>query len=149
MTAWNSRLASASAIAAPGEYQMPVDFKMSILVVDDSSTMFRITRETLRKIGFDDVDEANGGNTALAKMRTKRYDLVISDWNMEPMTGYDLLKQVRADPLLGQVPFIMVTGSAQVENVMAAKKAGVNNFIVKPFDALTMKKKIDAVFANT
>jgi two-component system chemotaxis response regulator CheY len=74
---------------------------------------------------------------------------VISDWNMEPMTGYDLLKQVRADPLLGQVPFIMVTGSAQVENVMAAKKAGVNNFIVKPFDALTMKKKIDAVFANT
>ena len=128
---------------------MPVDFKMPILVVDDSSTMFRITREMLRKIGFDDVDEANGGNTALAKMRTKRYDLVISDWNMEPMTGYDLLKQVRADPLLGQIPFIMVTGSAHVENVMAAKKAGVNNFIVKPFDALTMKKKIDAVFANT
>jgi two-component system, chemotaxis family, chemotaxis protein CheY len=124
------------------------DLKISILIVDDSSTMLRITRDVLRKLGYEEVDEAHGGKTALEKMRTKQYDLVICDWNMEPMTGYDVLKRMRADPFLDQIPFIMLTGSAQVENVIAAKKAGVSNFIVKPFSALTMKAKIDAVFAG-
>jgi two-component system, chemotaxis family, chemotaxis protein CheY len=78
----------------------------------------------------------------------RRYGLVISDWNMEPMTGYDLLRQVRADPGLGEIPFIMVTAESKTENVIAAKKAGVNNYIVKPFNAQTLKAKIEAVFAE-
>jgi two-component system chemotaxis response regulator CheY len=83
---------------------------------------------------------------ALAKMRTRQYGLVISDWNMEPMTGYDLLQEVRNDPGLANMPFIMVTAESKTENVIAAKRAGVSNYIVKPFNAQTLKSKIDAVF---
>ena len=127
---------------------MALDPSMSVLVVDDYSTMIRIIRNLLRQIGFADVDDANNGAAALDKMRAKRYGLVISDWNMEPMTGYDLLQQVRSDPGLGNTPFIMVTAESKTENVIAAKKAGVNNYIVKPFNAQTLKAKIDAVFAE-
>jgi len=125
---------------------MALDPSMSVLVVDDYSTMVRIIRNLLRQLGFRDVDEANNGEAALAKMHSKRYGLVISDWNMEPMTGYDLLRQVRADPGLQQTPFIMVTAESKTENVIAAKKAGVNNYIVKPFNAQALKAKIEAVF---
>ncbi len=127
---------------------MAVDLSMSILVVDDSVVMCRITRNLLLQLGFEDVDEAHGGNTALEKLRSKRYGLVISDWNMDPMSGYDLLKELRADPGLGQIPFIMVTAESHSGNVVAAIKAGVNNFMVKPFGALTLKAKIEAVFAE-
>jgi two-component system, chemotaxis family, chemotaxis protein CheY len=127
---------------------MSADSLMSILVVDDSATMVRIVRNMLQSLGFEDVDEAHGGNTALEKMRTKRYGLVISDWNMEPMSGYDLLKQVRTDPELGQIPFIMVTAASSADNVIAAKKAGANDYIVKPYSALTMWAKIEAVFPD-
>jgi two-component system chemotaxis response regulator CheY len=127
---------------------MALDPSMSVLVVDDYSTMIRIIRNLLRQIGFADVDDANNGAVALDKMRAKRYGLVISDWNMEPMTGYDLLQQVRSDPGLGNTPFIMVTAESKTENVIAAKKAGVNNYIVKPFNAQTLKAKIEAVFAE-
>jgi two-component system chemotaxis response regulator CheY len=127
---------------------MALDPSMSVLVVDDYSTMIRIIRNLLRQIGFADVDDANNGAAALDKMRAKRYGLVISDWNMEPMTGYDLLQQVRSDPGLGNTPFIMVTAESKTENVIAAKKAGVNNYIVKPFNAQTLKAKIEAVFAE-
>jgi two-component system chemotaxis response regulator CheY len=105
----------------------------------------RITRDALRNIGYDDIDEANGGNTALEKMGTKRYGLVISDWNMEPMTGLDLLRHIRTG--LGEIPFIIMAAAAHIEDVMAAKKAGANGFIVNPFSESTMKAKIDAVFA--
>ena len=81
-------------------------------------------------------------------MRGKKYGLVISDWNMEPMTGYDLLREVRADPNLATTPFIMITAESKTENVIAAKKAGVNNYIVKPFNAATLKTKIEAVFPD-
>ena len=121
---------------------------MPVLVVDDYSTMIRIIRNLLRQLGFADVDDANNGASALAKMRSKRYGLVISDWNMEPMTGFDLLQQVRSDPSLGTTPFIMVTAESKTENVIAAKKAGVNNYIVKPFNAQTLKAKIEAVFGE-
>jgi two-component system, chemotaxis family, chemotaxis protein CheY len=84
----------------------------------------------------------------LEKMQYKRYGLVISDWNMEPMTGYELLKKVRSDPAIGSTPFIMVTAESKTENVVAAKQAGVNNYIVKPFNAETLKSKIEAVFAD-
>ena len=127
---------------------MAFDLSMPILVVDDYSTMIRIIRNLLKQIGFENVDEASDGSAALAKLQTKRYGLVISDWNMEPMTGYDLLKEVRADPNLATTPFIMITAESKTENVIAAKKAGVNNYIVKPFNAATLKTKIEAVFPD-
>ena len=126
---------------------MPADQTIQILVVDDYRTMIRIIRNLLKQIGYEQVDEAADGTEALTKMRGMRYGLVISDWNMEPMTGYELLKEVRADPALAPTPFIMVTAESKTENVIAAKKAGVNNYIVKPFNAQTLKNKIDAVFA--
>jgi two-component system, chemotaxis family, chemotaxis protein CheY len=127
---------------------MALDPSMPVLVVDDYSTMVRIIRNLLKQLGFVDVDDAKDGASALIKMHVKRYGLVISDWNMEPMSGFDLLRQVRADAGLGQIPFIMVTAESKTENVIAAKKAGVNNYIVKPFNAQTLKAKIEAVFAE-
>jgi two-component system chemotaxis response regulator CheY len=127
---------------------MAVDLKIPVLVVDDYSTMVRIIRNLLRQLGFEHIDDANDGAAALAKMRTHKYGLVISDWNMEPMTGYDLLKEMRADPELGRTPFIMVSAESKTENVIAAKKAGVSNYIVKPFNAQTLKTKIEAVFPD-
>ena len=127
---------------------MAVDMSMPILVVDDYNTMIRIIRNLLKQLGFEDVDDACDGSAALNKMREKKYALVISDWNMEPMTGYELLKEVRADPSLAKTPFIMVTAESKTENVIAAKKAGVSNYIVKPFNAQTLKTKIEAVFAD-
>ncbi|KPL52412.1 MULTISPECIES: response regulator [Hyphomicrobiales] len=125
---------------------MALDLSMPILVVDDYKTMIRIIRNLLKQLGFEDVDEASDGTEAFAKMKDRRYGLVISDWNMEPMTGYELLKHVRADTSLAKTPFIMVTAESKTENVIAAKKAGVNNYIVKPFNAQTLKGKIEAVF---
>ena len=127
---------------------MAIDMSMPVLVVDDYNTMIRIIRNLLKQLGFENVDDASDGSSAIAKMRDKRYGLVISDWNMEPMTGYELLKEVRADPGLNKTPFIMVTAESKTENVIAAKKAGVNNYIVKPFNAQTLKTKIEAVFAE-
>ncbi|HZD89828.1 MAG TPA: response regulator [Pseudolabrys sp.] len=125
---------------------MALDLSMPVLVVDDYNTMIRIIRNLLRQLGFEDVDDASDGSSALAKLREREYGLVISDWNMEPMTGYSLLKEMRADPQLAHTPFIMVTAESKTENVIAAKKAGVSNYIVKPFNAQTLKAKIDAVF---
>ena len=127
---------------------MAVDLSMPILVVDDYNTMIRIIRNLLKQLGFEDIDDASDGSAALTKLREKKYGLVISDWNMEPMTGYELLKEVRSDPGLSKTPFIMVTAESKTENVIAAKKAGVNNYIVKPFNAQTLKTKIEAVFAE-
>ena len=125
---------------------MDFDLSMPILVVDDYTTMIRIIRNLLKQIGFENVDDANDGSAALAKMQGKQYGLIISDWNMEPMTGYDLLREVRANPALSKTPFIMITAESKTENVIAAKKAGVSNYIVKPFNAATLKTKMEAVF---
>jgi two-component system, chemotaxis family, chemotaxis protein CheY len=125
---------------------MAVDPSMPVLIVDDYKTMIRIIRNLLKQLGFANVDEAGDGSAALELMRQKDYGLVISDWNMEPMTGYELLREVRADDRLSRTPFIMVTAESKTDNVVAAKKAGVNNYIVKPFNAATLKAKIDAVF---
>ncbi|WP_340150756.1 response regulator [uncultured Sneathiella sp.] len=127
---------------------MAVDMNMSILIVDDYKTMLRIIRNLLKQLGFNAVDEAADGSAALSKMRTKNYGLVISDWNMEPMTGYQLLKEVRADDSLKSTPFIMITAESKTDNVIAAKKAGVNNYIVKPFNAATLKTKISTVLGD-
>ena len=127
---------------------MAVDLSIPVLVVDDYKTMVRIIRNLLKQLGFSDVDDAADGTEALGKMRQRKYGLVISDWNMEPMTGYELLKEVRTDDGLARTPFIMVTAESKTENVITAKKAGVNNYIVKPFNAATLKSKIDAVFGE-
>ena len=125
---------------------MALEPSMPILVVDDYQTMIRIIRNLLKQLGFEEVDDALDGTQALAKMKQRKYGLVISDWNMEPMTGYDLLKAVRSDDGLKEMPFIMVTAESKTDNVIAAKKAGVNSYIVKPFNAQTLKQKIDAIF---
>nr|WP_245999282.1 response regulator [Eilatimonas milleporae] len=127
---------------------MAVDMGLPILIVDDYKTMLRIVRNLLKQLGFDNVDEATDGAQALQKARAKQYGLIISDWNMEPMTGYELLKEVRADNQLKDTPFIMVTAESKTDNVIAAKKAGVNNYIVKPFNAATLKQKLVAVLGE-
>ena len=127
---------------------MAVDMNAPVLVVDDYQTMVRIIRNLLKQLGFENVDEAADGREALGKMRTRKYGLVISDWNMEPMTGFELLREVRADEILRPTPFIMVTAESKTENVIAAKKAGVNNYIVKPFNAQTLKAKVASVLGD-
>jgi two-component system chemotaxis response regulator CheY len=123
---------------------------MNVLIVDDYNTMLRIIKNLLKQLGFNNVDEATDGTMALEKIKSKRYGLVISDWNMEPMSGLELLKQVRGsnDNNYASVPFIMVTAESKTENVIMAKQAGVNNYIVKPFNAETLKTKIAAVLGE-
>lgn len=127
---------------------MALDTTMPVLVVDDYKTMVRIIRNLLKQLGFEDVDDAADGAEAYQKMEGRKYGLVISDWNMPEMTGYELLKQVRGTEGMSKTPFIMVTAESKTENVIAAKKAGVNNYIVKPFNAQTLKGKIDSVFGE-
>ncbi|MDO8420942.1 MAG: response regulator [Parvibaculum sp.] len=127
---------------------MAVQMNMPILIVDDYRTMLRIVRNLLSKLGFTDIDEAADGETALAMLKSREYGLVISDWNMQPMTGFELLKVVRADDVLKTMPFIMVTAESKVENVVAARQAGVNNYIIKPFSGAVLKAKLKAVLGE-
>ncbi|MEO5373333.1 MAG: response regulator [Alphaproteobacteria bacterium] len=128
---------------------MAVDKGMHVLIVDDYKTMLRILRNLLKQLGFDNIDEATDGSQALQMLRAAgTYGLVISDWNMEPMTGLQLLREVRADAKLKATPFIMVTAESKSENVIAAKEAGVSNYIVKPFNAATLKSKMVSVLGE-
>jgi two-component system chemotaxis response regulator CheY len=127
---------------------MPIDKAMNILIVDDYKTMLRIIRNLLKQIEYNNVDEATDGTEALAKLRSGNFGLVISDWNMAPMTGLQLLQVVRADERLKSLPFIMITAESKTENVVAAKQAGVSNYIVKPFNAETLRDKIEKVMGN-
>jgi two-component system chemotaxis response regulator CheY len=127
---------------------MAVDMNMNILVVDDYKTMLRILRNLLRQLNFNNVFEASDGSEALRMLRGQNFGLIISDWNMEPMTGIQLLREVRADAKLKHIPFIMVTAESKSENVIAAKEAGVSNYIVKPFNAETLRAKIASVLGD-
>jgi len=127
---------------------LAVDTSIDVLIVDDYRTMLRIIRNLLKQIGFENVDEATDGTEALAKLRSRRFGLVISDWNMQPMTGLELLQNVRADAKLASLPFIMITAESKTENVVAAKEAGVSNYIVKPFNAETLQAKIEKVLGH-
>ena len=127
---------------------MAVKKDMAILIVADYKTMLRIIRNLLKQLDFGNVDEATDGAEALQKLRKKEYGLVISDWNMEPMTGLQLVREVRSDKKLKDTPFIMVTAESKTENVVAAKEAGVSNYIVKPFNAETLKQKIASVLGD-
>lgn len=127
---------------------MAVDLNMNVLIVDDYQTMLRILRNLLRQLNFKNIDEASDGSEALKKLRGKSFGLVISDWNMEPMTGIELLREVRGDEKLKHIPFVMITAESKSENVIAAKEAGVSNYIVKPFNAETLKGKLTSVLGD-
>ena len=119
---------------------------MKILVVDDFSTMRRIVKNLLRDLGFTNIDEADDGNTGLPKLQSGKFDFLITDWNMPGMTGIDLLKAVRADPGLAQLPVLMVTAESKREQIIEAAQAGVNGYVVKPFTAGTLEEKINKIF---
>ena len=121
---------------------MAVDKNKNVLIVDDYKTMLRIIKNLLKQLGFNNVDEALDGSQALNTFQGKEYGLIISDWNMEPMSGLELLKSIRTGTKNKDVPFIMITAESKTENVIAAKQAGVSNYIVKPFNAETLKQKI-------
>ena len=125
---------------------MPIDKNMSILVVDDFYTMTQLVRNLLKSLGFHNIDEARDGTSALEKMAETKYDLVISDWNMKPMTGIEFLRSLRAGG--NTIPFILVTAENAVENVIEAKQAGVSAYIMKPFNADTLKSRLVKVFGE-
>ena len=127
---------------------MTVNKSMAILIVDDYKTMLRIIRNLLNQLGFTNIDEATSGAMALAKMKERSYQLIISDWNMEPMNGIELLKRVRMEEMSKHTPFIMITAESKAENVIAAKEAGVSHYIVKPFNAETLKIKLIHVLGH-
>ena len=127
---------------------MTIDTNMPILIVDDYKTMLRVLRNFLLQLNFGNIAEATDGSMALQKLRQQDFGFVISDWNMEPMTGMQLLREVRADDKLKHLPFIMITAESKSENVIAAKQAGVSNYIVKPFSAETLKSKMTSVLGE-
>jgi two-component system chemotaxis response regulator CheY len=124
---------------------MAADKNMNVLVVDDYKSMVRIVRGMLNQLGFVNVDDAPDGAAAMALLKEKDYGLVLSDWNMQPVTGLELLKQVRAEERTKKTPFVMVTAEAKVENVIAARQAGVNNYVIKPFTLAVLKQKLTSV----
>jgi two-component system, chemotaxis family, chemotaxis protein CheY len=129
---------------------MALDKNMSILVVDDQQSMRRIIINLLRQIGFTNFEEAADGENALTQLKSKKFQLILSDWHMEPMTGIDLLRSIRAsNENYKNVPVILITAEEKVENILAAKQAGVNNYIKKPFSAEILKNKISVVMGDT
>jgi two-component system chemotaxis response regulator CheY len=127
---------------------MAVDKSTPILVVDDYKTMVRIVRNLLHQLGFDNIDDANDGASALAKLRQKCFGLVISDWAMEPMSGLELLQAMRADPELRTLPFIMITAENRRDRIARAEQAGANGYIVKPFNAEALSERIARVMGG-
>lgn len=127
---------------------MPLDFKANILIVDDFPTMRKIVKSVLKQLGYHNIIEAEDGEKALETLRSNPVDFIVSDWNMPNMTGLEFLKEVRADPKFKHLPFLMVTAEADKENIVEAVRSGVSNYIVKPFNAGTMKEKMEKIFAN-
>ena len=125
-----------------------MDYLGSVLIVDDYKTMLRIVRNLLKQINIHNVREASDGSEALSLLRAGDFGLIISDWNMAPMSGLELLQQVRSDSRLCKIPFIMITAESKTDNVIAAKQAGVSSYIVKPFNAETLQGKIEKVLAH-
>jgi two-component system chemotaxis response regulator CheY len=123
-----------------------MDKNMNILIVDDFSTMRRIIKNLLRDLGFNNTTEADDGQTALPMLQTGKFDFLVTDWNMPGMDGLTLLKTIRADDNLKDMPVLMVTAEAKREQIVVAAQAGVNGYIVKPFTAITLKEKIDKIF---
>jgi len=122
------------------------NYKMKILVVDDFSTMRRIIKNVLKQLGFENVEEAEDGGQAYSKLQNGSFEFVVSDWNMPNVDGLEMLKKIRADAQLKELPVLMVTAEAEKEKVIEAIKAGVNNYVVKPFTAEILKEKMDKIF---
>jgi len=127
---------------------MAVNLAIRVLVVDDYPVMVRIVRALLAQIGFTNIEDAPDGETAFKQIQERRYELVISDLHMDPVSGHELLKRVRAEPEVSRTPFLMITADSKAENVIAAKKAGVDSYVVKPFNAAMLKEKIEAIFGE-
>ncbi len=129
---------------------MAVNKDMPVLVVDDYASMVRIVRGMLNELGFKNIDSAANGEDAFEKIQTTKppYELILSDWNMQPVSGLELLKKVRGKEETVKTPFVMVTAEAKVENVMEARKAGVNNYIIKPFTTAVLKQKLSTVLGE-
>ena len=125
---------------------MPADLNMKILIVDDMVTMRRIVKNVLKQLGFSNIDEAENGQDGLQKLKSSKYDFVVSDWNMPVMTGIDMLRAIRADEQLKAIPVLMVTAEAQQKNLVEAVQAGVSNYIIKPFTAEIMQEKLAKIF---
>ncbi|MDZ4349074.1 MAG: chemotaxis response regulator CheY [Xanthomonadaceae bacterium] len=125
-----------------------MDKNMKILIVDDFSTMRRIVKNLLNDLGFSNTAEADDGTTALAALKSTRFDFVVTDWNMPGMTGIDLLKSIRADPNLAKLPVLMVTAEAKREQILEAAQSGVNGYIIKPFNAPTLSEKLERIFGR-
>lgn len=123
-----------------------MDKNMKILIVDDFSTMRRIIKNLLRDLGFNNTHEADDGNTGLPLLQSGNFDFLVTDWNMPGMTGIELLRAVRADERLKDLPVLMVTAEAKKEQIVMAAQEGVNGYIVKPFTAQTLKEKIEKIF---
>jgi two-component system, chemotaxis family, chemotaxis protein CheY len=123
-----------------------MDLNMKVLIIDDFATMRRILKNVLRQVGFTNIIEADDGKTALKELNKEKVDLILCDWNMPEMPGIDLLRHVRSDDHLKDIPFVMVTAEAQKENILEAVKAGVSNYVVKPFTAETINEKLQKVF---
>ena len=129
-----------------GEIFMPADKDMQILIVDDASTARRLLKNILNQLGFKNIIEADDGTTAMVKLASEKIDLVVTDWNMPKMTGIELLKNIRADPNLKSIPVLMIIVEAIQGNIIAAVKAGVSDYVVYPFNAETLEKKIERIF---
>ncbi len=123
-----------------------IDYHMKVLVVDDFATMRKIVRNILKQIGFEDISEAEDGSAALQVLKNEEVGLVVTDWNMPNMTGLDLLREIRQSPRTAKLPVLMVTAEGLKENVLEAIKAGVNNYVVKPFTAEVLQEKIETIF---
>ena len=123
-----------------------MDKNMKILIVDDFSTMRRIIKNLLRDLGYNNTHEADDGATALPMLQGAKFDFLVTDWNMPGMQGIDLLKAVRADESLKDLPVLMVTAEAKREQIVEAAQAGVNGYVIKPFTAQTLKEKIEKIF---
>lgn len=123
-----------------------IDKNLRFLVVDDFSTMRRIVRNLLKELGFNNVEEAEDGADALNKLRTTKFDFVLSDWNMPNIDGLELLKTIRGDAALAKIPVLMITAEAKKENIVAAAQAGASGYVVKPFTAATLEEKLNKIF---
>ena len=125
-----------------------MDLNMKVMIVDDFATMRRILRNILKQIGFKNIIEADDGKHALKELKKEKVDLIMCDWNMPEMPGIELLKNIRSDDELKEIPFVMVTAEAQKDNILEAVKSGVSNYVVKPFTAETITEKLSKIFGG-
>ena len=127
---------------------LEINKDMKILVVDDHQTMRRIVVQTLKTLGFTNMDTPDDGATALPMLEAGDFEFLVSDWNMPKLQGIDLLRAVRANDKLKALPVLLLTAEAKPQQIVEAAKAGVNDYVVKPFTPETLQKKIEKIFSK-